>query len=935
MAISGDKLIGLLEQSQLFAKDQLQEFNAMCAGQPDAKPILRALVQNSRLTNYQATLLAANRPGPFVYGDYVLQNRVDSDSLKTLFDASHRPSGHPVRVEFFRLGANVAQDRLSEQVAAVHGHNAVQNVNLTECFELIAQPEHKFHVLEFVASPTLKEFVDANGVVEPARALKWLNQILTGLKALHENQLTQGNLTPADILITNGSAVVLRQPLRNSAPLPNQNAKEKPTQRSLMLIGHAAPERLNKHTPSTPASDIYALGNLVNYMLLGKPFHDANDLRELRERTLHPQKGMLDPIAKTHRPLAVLASKVLAKSPTTRPSASDLSKALQPLLNESTTPAPMTPAPVTLGRFFDAIGRKPPAPVPVIDAPKIVDAPEAVVAAPRITAMAQTRHTRRSDRWVLPVAGVVTLIAAAWLGKGLFRPIEPPEPPEPPSTVATTKATTANDNTTDVPTDPLPNDDTTLSRYDVQPDDGRLPWTPTTNGAPFDLTFVPDTSQLIVSFRPASLHASDEGRLILQSLGPAFARLTQQLENQFGIELKNVEHIVSAAATRSDGSASWVSDIYALNSEAVPDPWNANGQATEGGRLITTGDSVVFRPTGQDNRAIIGSAIAIEAIIGRTAEPVLRREFQTLHTASDSDAQFSILFAPNYILRDGRSLIASDYEAFPKIVDEFFGDGVQAALFTTHVDQQQTFAELNIAATVEASRSLPVQLPTKLNRLGELIENYIAGLDQLNPYWRSLALRYDNMAQLLTQQTRMGVEGKRLVVNASLPPKAAHNLLLATELAIVAGRGQLSSKEPVAPKIATLQELFTQRMSLNIPQQSLEFSIRDLTTEVNESFKGLEFPFQVDIVGADLELEGITRNQQIRDFKVDNRPINEVLTALILKANPTANAAANTSDQKLVWVVKPSSEMNKPVVLITTRKAAETKGYALPEVFQP
>ena len=103
----------------------------------------------------------------------------------------------------------------------------------------------------------------------------------------------------------------------------------------------------------------------------------------------------------------------------------------------------------------------------------------------------------------------------------------------------------------------------------------------------------------------------------------------------------------------------------------------------------------------------------------------------------------------------------------------------------------------------------------------------------------------------------------------------------------------------------------------------------DVAQQINEELRGLPAPFAIEIVGADLELDGITRNQQIRDFDSQNKSVEEVLTALTLKANPTQNVAADDPEQKLVWV--PLSESRK--VVITTRSAAKTKGQALPAAF--
>lgn len=91
--------------------------------------------------------------------------------------------------------------------------------------------------------------------------------------------------------------------------------------------------------------------------------------------------------------------------------------------------------------------------------------------------------------------------------------------------------------------------------------------------------------------------------------------------------------------------------------------------------------------------------------------------------------------------------------------------------------------------------------------------------------------------------------------------------------------------------------------------------------------------FSIHLLANDLKLEGITRNQRIEGVDIEDASVAEILTALLLQANPI-RSVANDRVQKLVWVVGPHPEKpNTSAILITTRAAAEGT-YTLPEVFQ-
>ena len=113
--------------------------------------------------------------------------------------------------------------------------------------------------------------------------------------------------------------------------------------------------------------------------------------------------------------------------------------------------------------------------------------------------------------------------------------------------------------------------------------------------------------------------------------------------------------------------------------------------------------------------------------------------------------------------------------------------------------------------------------------------------------------------------------------------------------------------------------------------------MRDLAEDVRTNLlKGATVDFQIKIIGDDLKLDGITRNQSIRDFKQESKTVAEVLTALVRKANPVTTVKDPSEvDQKLLWVVGPHpDDAKKSIILITTRQMAEKKKYTLPDVFK-
>src|SRR5206468_6470699 len=164
------------------------------------------------------------------------------------------------------------------------------------------------------------------------------------------------------------------------------------------------------------------------------------------------------------------------------------------------------------------------------------------------------------------------------------------------------------------------------------------------------------------------------------------------------------------------------------------------------------------------------------------------------------------------------------------------------------------------------------------------------------------------------------------------------NLVLGGELLVSTTPGQaVASAAPTTsssgPK--TISDALQIKTSFSFAQQSLEFAMIELENDVKSNLKGAPFEFAIKIIGDDLKLDGITRNQSIRDFKQENQTVADILTALVRKANPVTTVKdPSEKDQKLVWLIGPDPESpGKQIVLITTRTAANAKKYMLPPNF--
>lgn len=485
-----------------------------------------------------------------------------------------------------------------------------------------------------------------------------------------------------------------------------------------------------------------------------------------------------------------------------------------------------------------------------------------------------------------------------------------------------------------------------VRRVAVVPDDGKLLWASPTAGPPIRLNYFPPGGQIFLQARPAEMLASEQARLVLEALGPRFQNTRSAWESAAGVPLEQVERLL--IGFYDDGEqlprpfhAVWLAE--SAERQALLSGW---GNPVE----VREGNAVYYRGPGH-SYWIPDEADAPSFLMGAEAEiqvsaqlqgaiPPLRRGMGPLLASSDTQRHFTLLAAPSYlstsVLRDGRDFYFGAPRPLRTSLEWLLGDDLQAVLVSMHFEDP-SYWEMRLYSSLNRDyHTLAGDMRDRIAEIPAAVERHIVGLNP-HPYWRMVAFRYPAMVRFLHEHTRIGAEDDQAVINGMLPGVAAHNLVFGGEMLLGAG-----SAAPVAVAAApksgprTIEEVLDLKMDLMFDQTSLEFSMRDLAADIQETHSP-QFDFGITILGDDLKLEGITRNQQIRDFNQQGKTVAEILTALVMKANPvTTVQSPSEDDQKLVWVVgQDPDNPSRKIVLITTRSAAEAKNYTLPAPFRP
>jgi hypothetical protein len=514
------------------------------------------------------------------------------------------------------------------------------------------------------------------------------------------------------------------------------------------------------------------------------------------------------------------------------------------------------------------------------------------------------------------------------------------------------------------------------SRQIVVADDS-LPWASPTDGPRPRLAYLPPGSQLGLVGRPADLLAAEPGRLFLESLGPAAKAalgtaaafcgcLEADIELvQAGWQAGEADEILAGYVVRLTAGRQVVADEAARRRA-----WGATTAREIAGETVHIGKPFSFWvPSWEEGRVLVVAsdatlAMAVPALpVGgppaernsdrvagegpagggpaagepfiasivrqsleardRPAEALLADlplQLESLVGMLDGDWHVTLFGSPHYLLNRGRAVLAGPLAKLVSPLKHLFGESIRAAALSAHV-AEQTYLELDVVAERDPpAKAFAPLLAEHVEELPAVVEDYCAQLAP-SPYGRVLVMRLPAMLRILVATMRVGVEGNGVVLNAYLPPAAAHNLALAAELALaqtpgatvsVAGPAAPTGSVPPAPPAAALGKL-QKKVTIVFPRDTLEMAIQMVSDEVG---------VPMEILGTDLQLDGITQNQSF-GLEARDQAAAEVLRTILAQANP---------DGKLVYIVRMEEGVEK--ILITTRAQVEKRADPLPPEFQ-
>jgi len=951
--------------------------------QGNAQTLAEWLVAQQAISRYQAKVLLAGKSGPFFYDNYVLFDRVADGPLKGCFRALHPASRHIVSLHFFEAEARAEEWHAAAETvltaAAWQGHPHLQDL-----YQLQESGKKRFVAVGDQPGISLDKVLAKQQRLPPHEACRIVREMLLGLNVMHQAGAVHGAIRPVNIILApnTNQAVLLQPPVaRPFWPIPGTVDLSPYTNDQLMVqVDYMAPELAHAGVTANPLTDIYAAGCLLYHLLSGRPPFAGGEVASKFMRHASEPVQPLEPLGVPPQ-LAQVVMYTMAKDPAIRyQSAAQLIEALTFFVDPRALQVVPQVAP-TLGPFLGWLREQPAIPTS-LDQELYGTPPTEQIAAPAfpaaelggsrgpgratkplelggstnnsesLVAMLAERKKRSQQRMVFGGAAALAVLMIAFVVyKATSRDDRPEEDPVPVAvnTPAKGKNPPAQTPTSVVtpdktPPEPLPMEQPKAPVVDPKSgadegktslidDDGKALWASPTSGAPLNFSELPPSAQIFMSVRPWDLLNKNRfNPKLFAAAGPLAEMGRAKVEAEVGLNFNEINLLQIAWVAAPDG----LTPVYYVRAKdrAAAEQWKQKlgtlANETIGDKAVSKGAKLMYYWPAADNGMRMIAAYPAQMQEMLTAPARTHPKVEKLLKSSDEQRLLNLIVSTNYLFGDGATALPGQTPLIKKLEQVLSYDTTALGL-SVHLDDQNFFTELKMQPSASHTPNQAAMLFKEQMRGWEAGATSFVGeaLQKNNQaYGFNVLMALPRRIGKFTSMTRADEDQGVIVVRSYLNASAAEHLMQGVELALAysgtgAGAPQLAMGT-AAPAAGTGGTPAPAQPTGNTPADKLKKVIsltfdRD-TLEKSMVMLGEELGTPIEILGGDLQLEGITKNQS---FGLDekNKTGSEILQVIMKKANP---------DGKLVYIIKPKTPGGEDMIFITTRSAVEKRKDKLP-----
>jgi Protein kinase domain/Concanavalin A-like lectin/glucanases superfamily len=233
---------------------------------------------------------------PVQIGQYRLRSLLGVGGMGRVYLAA-TPAGRPLALKVVRPELTHDQEFRARFRQEIQAARRVRGLYTAELVDADPDADPPWLATAYVAGPSLKEYVDENGPLSEGEAFRLIAGVAEALQAIHAANVVHRDLKPSNVVLGPDGPRVIDFGIARALEVDATALTS--TGESVGSPQFMAPEQLLDH-PVTPMIDVFALGSVAAYAVLGRaPFgrgmpnavfyrviHEAPDLNGCPPRLL-------------------------------------------------------------------------------------------------------------------------------------------------------------------------------------------------------------------------------------------------------------------------------------------------------------------------------------------------------------------------------------------------------------------------------------------------------------------------------------------------------------------------------------------------------------------------------------------------------------------------------------------------------------------------
>ena len=325
MAIGLEQFVKSVSDSGILSGQEMDAVRSRMASQSlEVQDFARELVNQGKLTIFQARNIVAGGANRLVLGSYVILDKLGAGGMGTVYKAQHRRMKRVVALKVLPTAKMSKSGMVQRFQREVEAAAKLDHPNVVTAHDADEHRGLHYLVMEYVDGFDLAYLVERCGRL-PGESVDWIIQVAKGLNYAHSQGVVHRDIKPANLLLdTNGTVKILDMGLARFDEQADGSEDEASglTQMGEIIgtLDFMSPEQAEDTRRADARSDIYSLGCTLYYLLTAQYLYSEDTvLKKLLAHRTKPIPSLRSVCSDVSEPLDLFFQKMVAKSPDDRP----------------------------------------------------------------------------------------------------------------------------------------------------------------------------------------------------------------------------------------------------------------------------------------------------------------------------------------------------------------------------------------------------------------------------------------------------------------------------------------------------------------------------------------------------------------------------------------------------------------------------------------